>query len=85
MNNSKSLKDYFTKDELQFLIDSSFTYNNKVILINTKNATYEICCDIGNKLNIYDLDNDIVLNKAVLFKRLSNEALKTVDKISIDY
>ena len=42
MNNSKLLKDYFTEDELQLLIDNSFTYSDKVILINTENATYEV-------------------------------------------
>ena len=64
------------------LIDNSFTYSDKVILINTENATYEVCCDIGNELKIDDLDNNISLDKVTLFEKLSNEELKTV--VSID-
>ena len=84
MNNTKLLKDYFTEDELNLLIDKSFTYSDKVIVINTEKASYEICCDIGNELKIFDLDNDISLDKTTLFDKLNHEKIEPVVSFELD-
>ena len=76
--------EYFSKEELQEIIDKSFTYSRKVILINTKKATYEIFCDLHNKVEIADLDNGGLLSKEEFLKRIKEEELEDVVSLEME-
>jgi hypothetical protein len=55
-----------------------------VVVINTEKSTYELFCDLHNKVEIEDLDSGKMLSKKEFLKRIRKEKVKEVEYMEID-
>jgi len=83
-NLDKLFWDYFSKKELKEIVNKSFAISRKVVVINTEKSTYELFCDLHNKVEIEDLDSGKMLSKKEFLKRIRNEELREVEYMEID-